>query len=162
MGAQPVARNLLYETLWMFKSMESEMKYRGQRWLRIGARTVHLISVMFVGANAVIGQPLDEQAIAVLVASGMVLVGDDVVRYGSYVFRYLHFWAAVSKISLLSVALVQPEWTLSCLIAAVVVGSVISHAPGAVRHWSFVGEPGPCAKKAARRDSPLPSEHPEH
>jgi hypothetical protein len=141
--------------------MESEMKYRGQRWLRIGARTVHLISVMFVGANAVIGQPLDEQAIAVLFASGLVLVGDDVVRYGSDVFRYLHFWAAVSKMSLLAVAVVQPQWTLWCLIAAVVVGSVISHAPGAVRHWAFVGEPGPCASKASRRESSLPMEQPE-
>ncbi len=134
------------------------MKYRGQRWMRIGARTVHLLSVMFVGGNAVIGQPLDEGAAAVLFASGFALLGDDVVRYGSDVVRYLHFWAAVSKISLLGFALLQPEWTLHCLIAAVVVGSLISHAPGAVRQWAFVGKPGPCATKTKRA---VPLEQPE-
>lgn len=137
------------------------MKYRGQRWLRITARTVHLVSVMFVGANAVVGRPLDERAVAVLVASGGMMLADDVVRYGSDAFRYLHFWAAVAKIGLLGIALVQPDYTLALLIAAIVVGSFISHAPGKVRQWAVVGEPGPCAGRSARDRDVLSAHHPD-
>ena len=136
------------------------MKYRGQRWVRIGARTVHLVSVMFVGGNAIIGRPLDSVALDMLILSGCSLLADDALRYGPSLLRYLHFWAVVAKIGLLSIALVKPEWTLSLLVAAVVVGSIISHAPGKVRQWAWVGDPGPCAKRSrGSQCPPLPSSH---
>ncbi len=125
------------------------MKYKGQRWLRIGARTVHLVSVVFVGGNAVVGRPLDEGAVAMLVLSGGTLLADDFVRYGIHVVRFLQFWAVVCKIALLSLALAAPDWTLQLLVGAIVVGSIISHAPGKVRQWALAGEPGPCAVKTS-------------
>ena len=120
-------------------------KYRGQRWIRIGLRTVHIAAASVVGGGAFYGHPANGWA-GLLVASGGAIVLDDVYKYGGDYFRYLQSWAVIVKLVLLWIGLVSGS-LLFCLALALVIGSVVSHAPGYVRQHAFWGPNGPCADK---------------
>lgn len=121
--------------------------YPGQRSLRIAARTVHLGAMAFVMVPALARAAVSPDAVAILVLSGGALVADDFYRYGVDLFRYAQFWAVVGKVALLLVALSVPGWAGQAMLMALVVGSVISHAPGKVRQAAVIGKPGPCATR---------------
>ncbi|TNE89028.1 MAG: hypothetical protein EP330_12575 [Deltaproteobacteria bacterium] len=115
------------------------------RWLRIAARTVHLGAMAFVLVGACDGT-IPGDAVAALVASGGYLVADDVRKHGPDLFRYLQFWAVVAKLLLLTALLALPDRAALAGFAALIVGSVVSHAPGWFRQHPLVGVPGPCAQ----------------
>ena len=118
-----------------------------RRWLRIAARTLHLGAMAFVLVGAV-QHAIPPSAVSLLLLSGGYLVADSLWRHGTDVFRFLHFWVVAAKLVLLLALLAAPSWAGAIAIAALVLGSVISHAPGRVRQWPLLGEPGPCALPA--------------
>jgi len=124
------------------------VKYRGQRWVRITLRTMHLICVMFVSAGVVSTKGIHPDWLVGLVASGSGLILDDFIRYGSALFRYLQFWVTILKVFTLSLALSYPAQATQLFILAIILGSFISHAPGKIRQYALKGEPGPCGTKA--------------
>ncbi len=79
-----------------------------------------------------------------LVLSGGGIIASDLEKYGLNWFRYLCGWAAIAKFSLLVVGLLVPGLMLPCLWACVIIGAVISHAPGSIRHAAPFGTIGPC------------------
>lgn len=130
-------------------------RFRGQRALRIAFRTLHLGAVAMLLGSAVFADGLGPWLEAVLLTGGL-LVGEELYRYGSDWFRWLQSWVVLGKLALLVCVFALPAYQVPALWAALVMGSVISHAPGWVRQYGLIGEAGPCAAKPAR--SLLPDE----
>lgn len=119
-------------------------RFPGQRWLRIGVRTAHIGCVAMVMGAVVFGGEARGWLVG-LVVTGALLVAEELYRYGLDWLRYLSAWAVVLKIGLLAAGLMFPERLPALLWAALIVGGVISHAPGRVRQFPLWGAPGPCA-----------------
>ncbi len=75
--------------------------------------------------------------VGTMVGSGLIIVADDLYKYGMAWLRYLQAWAVIAKLALLMVGLLAHDWLVHSLLAALVVGSLISHAPGRIRHFSL-------------------------
>ncbi len=114
------------------------------RWLRIALRTGHLGAVALLIGAATFGQPT-EPWLTLTLLSGLSLVAADVAKGGADYFRYLQSWAILAKLLLLVIACVWPPFLVPALWCALIIGSVISHAPGRVRQRALWGESGPCA-----------------
>ncbi len=82
--------------------------------------------------------------------TGLALVAEDVFKGGWDYVRYLQSWAILAKLLLLIAAMAWPALLVPALWCALIIGSVISHAPGAVRQFPLWGEPGPCATPSDR------------
>jgi len=81
--------------------------------------------------------------VGLLLGSGAGILFDDIYRYGQRWVQMLQFWAALTKVALFVVGVLFPELLIGCMWAALVVGSVISHAPGEVRHFRLWGADAP-------------------
>lgn len=121
------------------------------RWLDIGLRTAHLAAMAFFLGGAALGDA-PAWSLAATVATGLALCASDVARHGDDWFRYAQAWAVIGKVAVFTAlaAAGEPSWAAA---AALVVGSVISHAPGAIRHAAVVGEAGPCASNCTVQPS---------
>lgn len=113
------------------------------RLFSVVVRTLHLIGVVGVFATSGWGAPPAGWA-ELLVASGLVLVGDDLLRFGADWLRWAQSWAIIGKLLVFMACYALGEPMIG-LWAALVIGSLISHAPGMLRHYPLVGAPGPCA-----------------
>ena len=134
----------------MLQSMSSRSnRYPGQRPLRIALRTIHLACVAMVIGAVGFGQN-PEAWVVMLVLSGIGIIADDLYKYGEDYFRFAQFWALIVKIGLVVLGSIFPEMMWLMLMGALVVGSVISHSPGAIRHFSLWGPKGPCASRVGK------------
>ena len=126
---------------------------RTPRWLRILIRTVHIGSAAMLLGAATFDQAIDPWAGIVLLSGGAIVISD-LLKYGSGWFRYAQGWAVLVKLALVVVGLLWPPLLVPGLWACLVVGSVISHAPGTLRHFAFWGPHGPCGQqtKASRKE----------
>ena len=124
-------------------------RFPGQRALRIAFRTAHIASVVLLLGAATFGGTMDDYLVLTL-ATGGLLVLEELYRYGHHWFRWLQSWVVLCKLALLLCVLALPAWKLPALWVALVLGAVISHAPGWLRQFGLFGEPGPCAVKGAR------------
>lgn len=86
-------------------------------------------------------------SLVLLLVSGGVIVADDLYKYGIDWLRFVQGWAVLLKMVLLIIALVLPSLAVPGLVAAIIVGGVVSHAPGKVRQAALWGTPGPCARR---------------
>ena len=122
--------------------------FRGQRSLRIALRTAHIGGVaLLVGALHFRAPPRIPDGVWVVVfLSGTGILLDDLYRWRAHWFSMVQFWAMVLKFGLLIAAALVPEARLWCIWAALITASVISHAPGTVRHqrlWPSRGDATP-------------------
>jgi hypothetical protein len=125
--------------------------FRGQRTIRILFRTVHIGSVVtFMGA-VLCGQT-PTGSLHLLLFSGAYLVAEQFYRYGPAYLRFASFWTVVTKVAILMLGLLVPQALVSTLWASLILGSLISHAPGRVRHFSLWGAVGPCAASKPTRE----------
>lgn len=119
-------------------------RYPGQRALHIVVRTGHIAAAgLTLGAATFGADPGRWPLLAAL--SGSLLVADDVYRYGGNWLRYVQSWVILGKLGVLVYAGAHPALLAPALWLALIAGSLISHAPGAVRHHALWGEAGPCA-----------------
>ena len=116
------------------------------RVFRITARTAHIGSASLVLGAAVFGGVVPYAA-PILLFSGCAIVMHDVHKHGWDNFRYVHGAAVLVKLGLVTLGVARPSLLVPSLWAALIVGSVISHAPGAIRQYPLWGAPGPCARK---------------
>lgn len=122
-------------------------RFPGQRWVRIGLRTVHLGCVAMVLGAATFAHERLDLWLAGLLLSGGLLVVEELYRYGRDWFRWLQAWVVLTKLGLFAIVLLMDTWQVPALWTALVLGAIISHAPGKVRQHPLWGEPGPCADK---------------
>jgi hypothetical protein len=121
---------------------ETIRRYRGQRWLRIALRTGHIAAAaLILGAAHFVSPEVarSHDAVALLVGTGGAILVDDAYRYGTKWLRMAQCWGALLKVALFCVGLVRAEWLLPCAWTALVLGSLVSHAPGDVRHYKLWG-----------------------
>ena len=118
--------------------MPTARRYPCQRALRIAARTLHIASAVMVLGAIVFGQEPTAWKWA-LALSGSVIMADDLYRYGWAWFRWLQFWAVATKIGLVWLGLVWDAALEPGHWVALIIGSLISHAPGKWRHYALWG-----------------------
>ena len=125
-------------------------RFAGQRALRIAFRTAHLASIaVLIGAALFTSDAADYAPAAI--ATGSLLAGAELYRYGLDWLRWLQSWVVLAKLTLLTVGMLRPELLTGVLWACLILGAVVSHAPGSVRQWPIWGPPGPCARRPAPR-----------
>ncbi len=81
-------------------------------------------------------------------------MGTELGRHGLDWVRYAQGQATLVKVALLLFGFASPAAVLPALWGALVVGSLISHAPGWVRHYALWGADGPCRVKALEGEPP--------
>ena len=131
------------------KSSSAGIKFPGQRALRIALRTAHIASIGWLLGAAIYQAPAEGPVLATM-ASGGAMVAEALMRYGTDWLRFVGSWVVLAKLGLLVFAL-GSGMALWPLLLALVLGSVISHAPGRVRQHALWGPDGACAGGA--RDS---------
>lgn len=129
-------------------------RFPGQRWVRITLRTAHLACVAMVIGTASFAQDQLDLWLAGLLLSGGLLVVEELYRYGLDWIRWAQAWVVLAKLGLFAVVALMDTWQLPALWTALVLGAVISHAPGKVRQHPLWGDPGPCADKSSGGSDP--------
>lgn len=125
----------------LFVALLPSRHYPGQRILRISCRTIHIGSAALILGAAYYQQlnAVDWWALPALAGSGMVIVLDDFVRRGWHLLRIAQFWILVAKLSLLALGIWNRDLLLPALWASLIIGSIVSHVPGYVRHYELWG-----------------------
>lgn len=123
-------------------------RYPGQRGVHIALRTAHIGAAGVVVGGVTLG--VDSGSWPIIAGlTGVALVADDVFRYGEDWIRYVQSWAILAKLALLWFGIVEPALLGPAIWGALIVGGVISHAPGKIRQAAIWGPSGPCAARAA-------------
>lgn len=112
-------------------------RYPGQRVVRIAARTVHIGAAGMLLGAAAFHQPADPWW-EVVMLSGLVIIGDDLYKWGALYMRMVQFWVIVLKLGIVALGGLHPDLLFPCLWVVLVCGSVVSHMPGRFRHYRVV------------------------
>lgn len=70
----------------------------------------------------------------ILLVSGAGIAATDVQRYGLGWLRTVGGWSVLAKLGLVAVGVAEPALWPPVLWTCLVIGVLISHAPGAIRH----------------------------
>ena len=110
-------------------------EFAGQRWVRIGVRTAHLIAMAFlVGGVAVSAPPLGLEApFWGTVVTGVVFVGLELFNTAVWLFQ-LKGPVVIVEALLLASAAAAPDSALELFIVAIIIGGISSHMPGRFRY----------------------------
>lgn len=112
----------------------SRRDFPGRRWLIVGVRSLHLVGVVLVGAALLGGTQPAPAAGWLMLLTGLLLYGVELWSNPKHLGELAGLFIP-AKLALVALMLWRTElagllfWTL--LIAS----SVVSHAPGAFRHW---------------------------
>lgn len=107
------------------------------RWVRTGLRTLHLVAFgALYGALLLDVEParLTAPTLAVGVTGGAFVVFE-LARCPSWLLQVRGLVTLV-KVGLLAIVVLRPSWGVVAATLAVVLGSVVSHAPGRLRYHS--------------------------
>jgi len=116
----------------------------GLRALRMALRTLHIAAAAVTLGAAIFGQTPEPWG-GLLLGSGLAMVLLDVRKLGWDWLRYVQGASVLLKLALVALGLAWSPALLPGLWAALVVGSLVSHAPGSIRHAALWGPAGPCA-----------------
>lgn len=109
-----------------------------KRWSKVSLRTLHLLGVAGVGGGVLLGT---EQALwlnywYLALLSGTLMMLMDVISNRLWLVQ-VRGLAVGLKLILLVLIGVAPAWDRALLVLVIIISSVVSHAPGAVRYYSL-------------------------
>jgi len=108
-----------------------------KRWLKIGLRTLHLLSLAGVGGGVIFGLEanlwLGYWWLSLISGSLLMLV--DIVSNPIWLVQ-IRGLVIMAKLVLLALLGCYPDWDRLLLVVVIVMSAVISHAPGALRYYS--------------------------
>lgn len=109
-----------------------------KRWTKISLRTLHLLSVAGVGGGILFGL---EEALWIYywwlaLASGGLMMLVDILSNRVWLIQ-IRGLAIYSKLILLALLGIWPDWDGFLLFVVIIISGVISHAPGKVRYYSI-------------------------
>ena len=108
--------------------------FPGKRWIHIGLRTLHVIGVFLLGYAMLRGTSTGA-AVALTLVTGLGIFALDVWSKPSHLVE-LAGLGVIGKFVLVGSISLFPSWSMALFWLVLVVSMVLSHAPGAVRHWS--------------------------
>ena len=114
-------------------------RFRGERAWQVAARSVHIAAMGLLLGGVAFAAPERSLVlpVALTLASGLLLLGIDLWKGGSY-FTQGNGVATLLKLALLGLGQLLPAARLEWYLAATVVASIGSHMPRTWRHWSFL------------------------
>jgi hypothetical protein len=107
-----------------------------RRWLRIGARSAHILtsSVLFGGHVFAVGADLLKPWLYAALATGVVLWSTDLGQGLGYL-REVRAVTVMVKIALVAAVALYWDARVALLAVVVLLSGVVSHMPGRYRYW---------------------------
>lgn len=113
--------------------------------LRIALRTAHIGAAGLILGAAHLGAEdrLGPGVWMTLLLTGFGILADDAYKWREHLWRMGQLWMLLAKLALLGAGFAHRPLLLPMLWAVLVLGSVVSHAPGSVRHFELWGRDRP-------------------
>lgn len=110
--------------------------FPAKRWLKIALRTLHLVGFAGVFASILSGEDYTEFWVITMGSGGTLLLLEALSNY----LWFVQVRAAIMLIKFLLLYLIfaLPDFALELCISIIVLSGFISHAPSAIRYYSFV------------------------
>lgn len=118
---------------------EKKRAFRGQRWLTVALRALHLIAVMWLGAALhgapAASLPVPEHFLGGLVlGSGLLMFAFDLISHPQHL-REVSAWGVLAKLGLVVWLVASESQAVFWLIMTW--SAVVSHAPASFRHHTL-------------------------
>lgn len=109
-----------------------------KRWIKIGLRTLHLVSVAGVGGGVLFALEKDLWLHYwwLALVSGALMMLMDITANTMWVVQ-VRGVAIIVKLMLLVLLGLHPGWDNLLLVTIIIISAVISHAPGKLRYYSL-------------------------
>ena len=125
-------RNLIPVHVLMLKQRDNVRDFPGRRWLNLSLRTVHLSGIVLLGA-ALLGAGEAATAAWLTLISGLAMFFGDAWANPAHL-REVAGFGVLAKLLLVAVMVAHPSLALAIFWAVLVLSTLLSHAPGALRH----------------------------
>ena len=125
-------RNLIPVHVVMLKQRDNVRDFPGRRWLNLSLRTVHLAGIVLLGA-ALVGAGEVRTAAWLTLISGLAMFAGDAWANPAHL-REVAGLGVLAKLALVALVVAHPASALPVFWAILVLSTVLSHAPGALRH----------------------------
>ena len=106
--------------------------FPGKRWLNLGLRTVHIAGIVLLGASLLGGTDSSQGAIIAFV-SGLGMFASDTWA-NPVQLREVAGFGVLVKLGLVAGMVLQPSQAMNIFWLILVISTLLSHAPGALRH----------------------------
>ena len=106
--------------------------FPGRRWLNLGLRTAHLAGIVLLGA-ALLGAGEITTGAWLTLLSGIGMFAGDAWANPAHV-RELAGFGVLVKLALVAVMALYPPVALPVFWGILVISTLLSHAPGSLRH----------------------------
>jgi hypothetical protein len=116
----------------MLKHRDDLRDFPGRRWLNLSQRTVHLAGIVLLGA-ALVGAGEVRTAAWLTLISGLAMFAGDVWANPAHL-REVAGFGVLAKLALVALMVAHPPLALPVFWAILVLSTLLSHAPGALRH----------------------------
>lgn len=116
----------------MLKQRDNVRDFPGRRWLNLSLRTVHLSGIVLLGA-ALLGAGEAVTAAWLTLISGLAMFAGDAWANPAHL-REVAGFGVLAKLALVAIMVVHPPSALPVFWVVLVLSTVLSHAPGALRH----------------------------
>ena len=125
-------RNLIPLRVLMLKHRDEVRDFPGRRWLNLSLRTVHLAGIVLLGA-ALVGAGEVRTAAWLTLISGLAMFAGDAWANPAHL-REVAGLGVLAKLALVALMVAHPAQALPVFWAILVLSTLLSHAPGALRH----------------------------
>ena len=116
----------------MARQRDNVRDFAGKRWLNLGLRTVHIAGIVLLGAALLNGTDASLGAI-ITFASGLGMFASDTWA-NPLQLREVAGFGVLVKLGLVAWMALQPTLAVNIFWLILVISTLLSHAPGALRH----------------------------
>lgn len=106
--------------------------FPGRRWLNLSLRTIHLVGLVLLGA-ALLGHGGGSGGAWLILLSGLAMFAGDFWANPAHV-REIAGCGVLLKLALVALMALEPALALPIFWAILALSTLLSHAPGAIRH----------------------------
>ncbi|MBK8890110.1 MAG: hypothetical protein IPN75_06770 [Dechloromonas sp.] len=116
----------------MLKQRDNVRDFPGRRWLNLSLRTAHLSGIVLLGAGLLGAGNVTAGAWLTLI-SGLAMFAGDAWANPAHL-REVAGFGVLAKLGLVALMVAHPASALPVFWAILVISTLLSHAPGAIRH----------------------------
>jgi len=121
----------------MSRQRDNVRDFPGRRWLNLSLRTAHLAGIVLLG-SALLGAGEVTNGVWLTFFSGLGMFAGDAWANPAHVREIAGFGVLV-KLGLVAVMALYPPGALPVFWAILVISTLLSHAPGSLRHRRLFG-----------------------